>query len=71
LLQAIERDERMYALYKRYLDNWRVNIGDMLTFYNSTGPINKFGAWGLVEYAGQPLSQAPKMRAVLEESNRR
>jgi len=71
LLEAIQRDDRMYSLYKRYLNSWRNNIGDTLTFYDSTAPINKFGAWGLVEYAGQPLSNAPKMRAVIEESNRR
>lgn len=71
LLEAIERDDRMYSLYKRYLKSWRDEIGDTLTFYDSVSPINKFGAWGLVEYAGQPLSDAPKMRAVIEESNRR
>lgn len=71
LLESIERDDRMYSLYKRYLDAWRRNIGDTLTFYDSAAPIGKFGAWGLVEYAGQPLSQAPKMRAIIEESNRR
>ena len=36
----------------------------MLTLYASTAPIADYGSWGLKEYAGQPLDQTPKLRAV-------
>ena len=65
--QQVERDPRMYNAYKKYLDFWRTKIGDTIALYNSSGKISRFGAWGLVEYAGQPLSEAPKMRAVREQ----
>jgi len=65
--QRIERDPRMYDAYKKYLGLWRSKIGDTIALYNSSGPVRPFGAWGLVEYVGQPMSETPKMRAVLDE----
>jgi len=62
-VSQIERDPRMVGLYSSYLADWHNRIGDTLTLFALTGPIDKAG-FGLVEYAGQPLEQAPKMRAV-------
>jgi hypothetical protein len=56
----------MYEAYKKYLELWRSKIGDTIMLYASSGSISRYGAWGLVEYVGQPLSEAPKMRAVAE-----
>jgi hypothetical protein len=64
LLKQIERDPRMADLYTSYVNKWQQQIGDPLTLFALTGPISASGAWGLVEYNGQPLSDAPKMRAV-------
>jgi hypothetical protein len=36
-----------------------------LVVYASAGPISQYGAWGLREYPGQPMSETPKLRAVL------
>src|SRR5205085_4568884 len=55
----IQRDPRMYDLYKQFLTGWQSQIGDTLTLFAVNG-----GAWGLSEYAGQPLAETPKMRAV-------
>lgn len=66
LLQRIERDPRMHDIYARYLAIWREQIGDLITMYVSVHPIVRSGGWGLLEYHGQPLSEAPKMRAVRE-----
>jgi len=66
-LHKVERDPRMYDAYKAYLEGWRTKIGDTLVLYGSSGEIGRFGAFGLVEYAGQPLADAPKMRAVQDE----
>lgn len=65
--QQVERDPRMYDAYKKYLDLWREKIGDTISLWISSGVIGRWGGWGLVEYIGQPLSDAPKMRAVRDQ----
>lgn len=65
--QQVERDPRMYDAYKKYLDFWRARIGDTISLWVASGRISRYGGWGLVEYVGQPLSDAPKMRAVQDQ----
>ena len=65
--QQAERDARMYDAYRKYIRFWRDQIGDVLMLWCSSGAISRYGGWGLVEYVGQPLSEAPKMRAVRDE----
>jgi hypothetical protein len=55
----VQRDPRMYDIYKRFLSVWQHQIGDTLNLFALNG-----GAWGLSEYSGQPLAETPKMRAV-------
>jgi hypothetical protein len=64
LARAIQRDPRMAGVYERYLAEWDKRARSTLTLYASTAPIAEYGSWGLVEYAGQPLDQTPKLRAV-------
>jgi hypothetical protein len=66
LLSAVSRDPEMYALYARYIRKWKSEIGDYLVLFASVSPVSRYGAWGLLEYPGQPLDQAPKMRAVID-----
>ncbi|MBJ6123384.1 hypothetical protein [Sphingomonas mollis] len=65
-LTTMNRDPRMQYIYKQYLTDWNALTGDVFTLYNATGPISRYGAWGLREYSGQPLSATPKLRGVLE-----
>jgi len=65
-LKKVEQDPRMYDAYKKYLDLWRTRIGDTIVLYGSSSAISRYGAWGLTEYVGQPIAEAPKMRAVRE-----
>jgi hypothetical protein len=71
LVAQIERDPRMYDLYTSYLNQWNSRIGDTLPLFALTEPLVGKEGWGLVEYAGQPLSDAPKMRAVRDFLRRR
>ncbi len=64
LARAVQRDPRMGDVYQRYLAEWDKRVRSTLTLYASTAPIADYGSWGLMEYAGQPLDQAPKLRAV-------
>lgn len=64
LATRIQRDPRMGATYRQYLQRWKVEIGDQMMLYASTAPIGDYGAWGLKEYAGQPMRETPKLAAV-------
>jgi hypothetical protein len=64
LFIAIQRDPRMGELYAKYLTLWKERLGDLIVFYVHTSPIGGSGAWGLREYANQPVNEAPKWRAV-------
>ena len=63
---AMQRDPRMGEIYDRYLADWRKVSDDLFTVYSATGGIGQYGAWGIREYAGQPISETPKRRAVLD-----
>jgi hypothetical protein len=66
LVKAINRDPRMATIYADYLKEWQaVSGGDVLTLYAATGPISRYGAWGLREYAGQPMAETPKLRGAI------
>lgn len=65
LLEKISRDEQMYRLYKKFLMEWRSNFGDTIMMYTSAIPIGST-AFGLTEYDTQPVSEAPKLRAVID-----
>lgn len=64
LAQKVQRDPRMESVYRHYLDLWMRRIGSPMVLYASTAPIGEYGSWGLREYAGQPLVETPKLRAV-------
>ena len=64
LEQQVERDPRMYDIYRQFMLSWRSQLGDQLNLFTLSGQIGQYGGWGLVEYLGQPEAQAPKMRAV-------
>jgi hypothetical protein len=61
----VQKDARMGTVYSQFLTAWQSQIGDTLTLFALTGPISKYGSWGMSEYAGQPVAQTPKMQAVL------
>jgi hypothetical protein len=60
----VQTDPRMGRAYTRYLNGWRSKVGGTIMHYSSTAPIGQYGSWGLREYPGQPLSEAPKLAAV-------
>jgi len=54
-------DPRIYDVYMRYLKRWRSEVGGLLVLFDS-------GSWnfGHHDFTGQPLSSAPKMRALVD-----
>lgn len=66
LLTANRRPE-MYDFFHRYLDIWDEETdAALMCLYHSVSTPSKYGAWGLMEYEGQPIAAAHKYRAVLE-----
>lgn len=66
LFIAANRDPRMGELYRSHLDNWFSAGGKLYALFASARLPNKYGSWGLLEYQGQPIAQAPKYRAAVD-----
>lgn len=66
LIARINRDPRMGDAYRVYLQRWDREFGDLLVLYHSTSPMSVTASFGLAEYSGQPISQTPKRKAVLD-----
>ena len=62
----VERDPRMHDAYQQFMNAWQSQIGDGLTLFALDGQIGQYGGWGLSEYVGQPISEAPKLQAAYE-----
>lgn len=67
LQASIQRHPKMYDIHRKFLADWdSMGGGDLNMLMAATGGISWSGAWGLKEYIGQPLSETPKLRAVLD-----
>jgi hypothetical protein len=66
LLAKVNRHPKIGTFYTQFLKRWQGKYGDTVMFYNDVSQTNMWGAWGLLEYQGQPLTQAPKMKAVVD-----
>ncbi|WP_174275096.1 hypothetical protein [Sphingomonas bacterium] len=64
-MEEVSNDPRVYAYYQIFLRRWQKEIGGTLVLYQATAPT----LFGHRQYTGQPLSEAPKMRAVLDFIN--
>lgn len=63
LFQA-NRDPRMGARYREYLDMLREEGVDLFSNFSFVGSWSKWGTWTVLEYQQQPIDQAPKMQAI-------
>jgi len=66
LFHAANRHPRMKQVYLEYLSAWKQGGGTLMVIFSSTGNYSKWGSWGLMEYHGQPINEAPKYQAVNE-----
>jgi len=64
-VKAANRDPRMEGIYRQYIADWEKVSGDLMVLYSATSAISQYGAWGLREYAGQPIAETPKLRGVV------
>jgi hypothetical protein len=66
LFTAANRSPRMYDLYRKHLRHWFDAGGGLYVVFSYVDKPRKFGSWGVMEYLDQPVSEAPKYRAVLD-----
>ncbi len=66
LLIAANRDWRMAKAYKDFLKGWKQVGGTLFVNFSAPRTSQWFGSWGTKEYLTQPLSKAPKHRALLQ-----
>jgi hypothetical protein len=63
---AFNRDPRIEALYTQYMTAWKDGGGELFMHFVGVGAWSKWGSWGAAEYLSQPLSNAPKLRSLLQ-----
>jgi hypothetical protein len=64
LFHAANRDPKMRDLYLQDLQNWAASGGGFFCIYSSMTRYNKWGSWGVLEYADQDEKTAPKLQAI-------
>ncbi|MBN2297085.1 MAG: hypothetical protein JXM72_00745 [Deltaproteobacteria bacterium] len=70
-LWDVQKSPDMYLAYREFMQACRdMNIGLFMAFSYVTAQETKYGSWGHLAYLGQPLCEAPKYRALLDEINR-
>ncbi|MEZ5535761.1 MAG: hypothetical protein R3F02_09055 [Thiolinea sp.] len=65
VLYQANRHPRMEQFYNQFLQGWKRVGGTLFAHYSSPRTYRRYGSWGSKEYITQPLSQAPKHRALL------
>lgn len=66
LMIAANRDWRMAKAYKIFMRGWRDNGGKLFVNFSAPRTYQWFGSWGTKEYITQPISKAPKHRALMQ-----
>ena len=65
-LIAANRDPRMYAIYRQYLDTLSANEVALHVHFNDIQRPGSSGSWGLLETQTQSIDEAHKYRAVVQ-----
>jgi len=65
LFIAANKDMRMAKAYTIFLRGWKANGGKLFVNFSAPRTYQWFGSWGTKEYISQPISKAPKHRAIL------
>ena len=65
LMDAVNRDPRMKAVYLRYLNNWRNRTNEVFHHFVNCDRWSQFGRWGAKEFPSQRRVDAPKYDALM------
>lgn len=64
VLHAANADPRIEGIYRKYLEAWDREGGDLFCHFSSVSAWSKWGSWGVLQYAGDDPQSSPKYRAV-------
>lgn len=70
-LIGANRHDRMYTIYKAYLDALEAGGTTLAMQFSFVAAPNRFGAWGALESLDSRWEKSPKMRAIFEWAARR
>jgi hypothetical protein len=62
------RHSGMHDLYVRLMQRWHERGGQAFVAYSHCGQYGTYGSWGALEHQAQPISEAHKYRALMEEA---
>lgn len=65
-LAWMNRQPQMYQLYQKHFDGWKAAGGKLNVTFTSTADYGRYGSFGLLEYANQPLAISYKYRSTLD-----
>ena len=65
LMDAVNRDPRMKAVYLSYLNNWRNRTNEVFHHFVNCDRWSQFGRWGAKEFPSQRRVDAPKYDALM------
>ena len=65
-LVAANDHPRMYDLYRKYLDAWFDNGGELFVAFAYFRRPDRYGSWGVLRHQDQPIEEAPKYRALVD-----
>ncbi len=66
LMIKANKDWRMAKAYSIFMRGWKDNGGKMFVQFSAPRTYQWFGSWGTKEYIAQPISKAPKHRALMQ-----
>lgn len=70
LLDDANRVPKMGEAYRKYLELWRREGGELMVLYTLVDSYSKWGRWGLLESMWQPIGSAPKYLAAVSFAQR-
>jgi len=65
LFHTANAHPRMGDIYRDYYAAWQAAGGDLLCHFASVGKWSKWGSWGLLQYADEPVEGSPKFMATM------
>lgn len=70
LFLAVNRNARMYDLYRRYFEVWHEEGGELFLPYYDADVWSRYGSWGALEYIHQDPATSPKYQAIVDAAAR-
>ena len=65
LFHAANAHPRMGLIYRKHLDAWTAEGGDLFCHFSSVSNWSKWGSWGVMQYFDEDPASSPKFMAIM------